>query len=50
MFGKIRRFYYDNKEYIWKRIIVVIVILGIIYFINLGLKQVDDAKKLVKNK
>lgn len=34
MFGKIRRFYYDNKEYIWKRIIVVIVILGIIYFIN----------------
>ena len=22
----------------------------IIYFINLGLKQVDDAKKLVKNK
>ena len=47
MFGKIRRFYYDNKEYIWKRIIVVIVILGIIYFINFQMKQ--QRKKVENN-
>lgn len=46
MFGKIRRFYYDNKEYIWKRIIVVIVILGIIYFINF---QMSQQRKKVEN-
>lgn len=43
MFGKLRRYYYDNKEMIWKKVFIVIAILGVIYFINFQM-ELNDKK------